>query len=482
MTPVRGGASGNSGNAGNVSEDGLFRVEDPLLFIACFGLGLLALLLFAALGTLKTRSADDFVLAGRQAGSWRVAGAIMGTLVGGASTIGTAQIAFLYGLSAWWFTLGAGLACLVLAVTLAGPLRQGQVVTIPEFLCRYHGRRAQVAASLFSALGMFVHIVAQLLACGALLASLCGLTLAQAVLVSALLVALVALAGGMGHAGPVGLVKLLLLYITMVGGGLWAFTLAGGWAGLTASFAPHPWFSLFGYGVEAGLADLLSMLVGVLSTQVYLQAVFTARGVREARRGALLSATLIPPLGLFGIAVGLFMRQSHPDLFSAQALPVFLLEYLPAPLAGLAFAVLLFAAVGTASGLTLGVGTTLQADILERLAPARKPLARARLVTAAVLLLALLLVLGNLGSYIMQWSFLSMGLRGAAVCLPLLAATLLGERTTRRGGALSIFLAAPTVLTVGLFSWTTMPPLYVGLLVSALAMTGGWLMERARAG
>jgi SSS family solute:Na+ symporter len=455
-------------------------VDGSLSFLACFTLGLTAMVLFAAVGTLKTRSADDFVLAGRRAGSWGVSGAIMGTLVGGASTIGTAQIAFLYGLSAWWFTLGAGLACLLLALTLAGPLRQGQVATIPEFLCRYHGQRAQVAASLFSALGMFIHIVAQLLACGALLASLFALTLAQAAFASSLLVALVALAGGMKNAGSVGLVKLLLLYITMVGGGVWAFALAGGWGGLTASFAPHPWFSLFGYGVKEGLSDLLSMLVGVLSTQVYLQAVFTARGVQEARRGALLSALLIPPLGLFGIAIGLFMRQSHPDLVSAQALPVFLLEYLPAPLAGLAFAVLLFAAVGTASGLTLGVGTTLQTDILERLAPSRSPLARVRLVTLAVLLLALLLVLGNLGTYIMQWSFLSMGLRGAAVCLPLLAATLLGERTTRRGGTISIFLAAPTVLVVGLCSWTAIPPLYVGLLVSALAMAGGWLLDRAR--
>ena len=32
----------------------------------------------------------------------------MGTLVGGSSTIGTAQLAFDYGISAWWFTLGGG--------------------------------------------------------------------------------------------------------------------------------------------------------------------------------------------------------------------------------------------------------------------------------------------------------------------------------------------------------------------------------------
>jgi solute:Na+ symporter, SSS family len=453
-----------------------------LPFLACFGIGLTVMMLLATTGAGKARSVDDFVLAGRSAGSWNVAGAIMGTLVGGASTIGTAQLAFLYGLSAWWFTLGAGLACLFLAFTLAGPLRQGEVATIPEFLARYHGRRAQVGASLFSAFGMFVHIVGQLLACGALLASLFGLSMFQAMLCSTLLVALAALTGGMRSAGLVGLVKLLMLYLTMVGSGILAFSLAGGWSGLTSTFAPYPWFSLFGYGVKEGVSDLLSMLVGVISTQIYLQAIFTARGVKEARRGALYSAVLIPPLGLFGIAVGLFMRQTHPDLASAQALPTFLLEYLPAPLAGLAFAILLFAAVGTASGLTIGVGTTLQADILERLVPARNRLAQMRLVTLGVLLLALLLVLGNLGSFIMQWSFLSMGLRGAAVCLPLLAATLLRERTTRSGGALSIYLAAPTVLVAGMLGWKTIPPLYLGLLVSLLAMGLGWFRERRKGG
>ena len=45
-----------------------------------------------------------------------VAGVIMGTLVGGSSTVGTAQLAFQFGMSAWWYTLGAGISCLILAL------------------------------------------------------------------------------------------------------------------------------------------------------------------------------------------------------------------------------------------------------------------------------------------------------------------------------------------------------------------------------
>ena len=37
-----------------------------------------------------------------------VAGTIMGIMVGGNATIGTAQLAFLYGLDAWWFCIELG--------------------------------------------------------------------------------------------------------------------------------------------------------------------------------------------------------------------------------------------------------------------------------------------------------------------------------------------------------------------------------------
>ena len=56
-------------------------------------------------------------------GSPIIAGIIMGTLVGGSSTVGTAQLAYTYGLSAWWFTLGGGLGCLILGLIYVKPLR-----------------------------------------------------------------------------------------------------------------------------------------------------------------------------------------------------------------------------------------------------------------------------------------------------------------------------------------------------------------------
>jgi SSS family solute:Na+ symporter len=69
----------------------------------------LSLIIFTGIYTgRKVKDAKDFSTGGYNAGAALVSGTIIGTLVGGSSTIGTAQLAFTNGLSAWWFTLGKG--------------------------------------------------------------------------------------------------------------------------------------------------------------------------------------------------------------------------------------------------------------------------------------------------------------------------------------------------------------------------------------
>jgi SSS family solute:Na+ symporter len=452
---------------------------DSPAFIATFLVTIVAMVAVAVRSSRTVRTAGDFSLAGRRLGTLDVAGGILGTLAGGASTIGTVQLAYLYGLSAWWFTLGSGIACLLLGLALAPALRRGLVATIPQFISRYHGERARVCASLFSATGMFVHIVAQLLACGALLSTLFGFSLFSGALIALVLTALFTVGGGMSSAGPLGLAKVLLLYLTMVTAGVLAVSKSGGLAAIQASLPAFPWFSIFGYGVKEGLSDFCSVLVGVISTQTYLQAVFSARDTTSARKGALLSALVIPPLGLLGIVVGLHMRLAAPGIDSAKALPLFLAGQLHPALAGIAFAALLITAIGTAAGLATGVGTTLMFDVVAKLKGAeRHELLLLRSLTLTALLGAFAILLFNLDSAIMRWSFLSMGLRGATLCIPLLLAIFLGDRTSARGGALSIYTAPAAVIVAGLLS-TALPPLYIGLAVSADAMLIGYASRRS---
>ena len=69
----------------------------------------LCIVLIALVSGWRVRSAAEFTVAGRRAGWSVVSGIIVGALVGGSSTVGTAQAAFVYGMPAWWYTLGSAI-------------------------------------------------------------------------------------------------------------------------------------------------------------------------------------------------------------------------------------------------------------------------------------------------------------------------------------------------------------------------------------
>jgi SSS family solute:Na+ symporter len=78
----------------------------------------------------------------------------------------------------------------------------------------------------------------------------------------------------------------------------------------------------------------------------------------------------------------------------------------------------------------------------------------------------------------LQWSFLSMGLRGATLCLPLLAAVFLRGRAPARAGALAIFLAPAGTVAAGLAGWPPIPPLYPGLGLALFLLLAGFWLEK----
>ena len=295
-------------------------------------------------------------------GSGIVAGIIMGTLVGGSSTVGTAQLAYNYGMAAWWFTLGAGIGCLILALKFAKPLRAASVPTLAGIIRQEYGSRVGFAASILNSIGTFINIISQLLAASAVILVLMpGAPVLVTVAVSAIVMVLYVVFGGTRGAGIVGLVKLVLLYVSMVACGILAFSKFGGLANVTGAIRALSaqtsinYSSLFSRGAGKDIGSGLSLVLGVLTTQTYAQGILAGRDDRTAVRGGLISAIMIPPIGIFGILVGLYMRTvADPSVFVAKtALTGFVLDYLPPLFGGIVLGALFIASVGTGAGLAL---------------------------------------------------------------------------------------------------------------------------------
>ena len=202
-------------------------------FVHLIGVVLTVALLLAVswLSGRHVKDARSFTTGGTS-GSWMVCGALLGTLAGGQSTIGTAQLAFSYGLSAWWFTIGAGLGALVLGLFFAGPLRNSGCSTLLEVVSREYGHKAETVGSLLFLVGIFISIVSQVISSSAMIGSLFGITTVWASIAGAVLIMLLVLYGGIRSAGSGGIVKLILLYLCSLAAGVVVWHIAGGLAGL----------------------------------------------------------------------------------------------------------------------------------------------------------------------------------------------------------------------------------------------------------
>lgn len=440
---------------------------------------LLLVIIIGWLSGKKVITANDFAVSAKQSTSPLVAGTIMGTLVGGASTVGTAQLAFLFGFSAWWFTLGGGIACFILGVFLAKPLRQKNFETIPRFLQEAYGEKAAIIAVLFIAAGMFVNIIPQILSSTALFTSMFPLWPWLASLITVSLMVFYVFFGGIWGTGYIGITKIALTYISLMIGGVLALKMLGGIGGMVAAFPSHPWLNLFGRSVNDDLAAAISLLMGVLSSQIYFQAIFSARDLKSARNGALISTMLGPLIGLAAIVIGLFMQANHPEINASLALPLFVVWYLNPWFAGVVQATLLLTAIGTGAGLSLGLSTMLCRDVYQRLHPEAddtRVLHSFRLLIIAILALALLIayIFGQNG-LILQWSYMSLSIRGAAVFFPLMAALFIKRKVSHTTAILAVVAGPASVIFGGILVPWDVNPMYLGLFVSLFIIVSGYL-------
>ena len=454
-----------------------------LAHLAGILLVLAVIILASYLSGRRVRSAADFSTGGRSS-SPLVAGAIMGTLVGGSSTVGTAQLAYTCGMSAWWFTLGAGLGCLALGLAYVKPLRATGCTTLVGIVGREYGRTADMLASGLSSLGMFINIISQLLSAVAVIAVIFP-RFGQwpALLFAAALMTAYVVFGGVLSASLVGMIKLLLLYAAVAAGAILALDLSGGFAALNAQLDPAQSWNLFYRGVGKDAGAGLALILGVITTQSYAQAVFSGRSDKAARQGALISAVMIPPIGIGGILIGLYMRVNYPELPARLAFPQFVIDFLPG--LPVVLGALFIAVVGTGAGLALGISSIVSKDILPNLRrfgswPERAAgsLTFNRGCIVAVLLLACCLSTGALGDVILNFAFMSMGLRGAVIFVPLTCALWLSGKIDRFWMTAAILVGPLLVLICGLLPGLEIDPLFPGILASAVLAAIGFLKGR----
>lgn len=420
----------------------------------------------------KVKDAKDFSSGGHNASSALVSGTIIGTLVGGSSTIGTAQLAFTNGLSAWWFTIGAGVGCLLLGIMFTKPLRKSKCDTIQQVITNEYGRKSGIITSVLASGGIMLNIVAQILAANALLSSMFGLSPEVCAIISVILMVCYVIFGGVLSTGVLGVIKLILIYISVILGAILAFKLSGGLVEIYNTLPHDKYFNFFSRGIGIDGGAFLSVVFGVLSTQTYVQAILCGKNDEASIKGALISSALIPPIGIGGILIGMYMRINYPTIASGQAFPLFIINNMPPLIGGAILATLLIALVGTGSGMALGFGTIITKDIYKKYinknADSKRELLVTRIVIFMSLVVSAMFTLGNLKSAVLTWGFMSMGLRGTVLLVPMITALFYKGKINSIYAILSSVFGFISFLICEIFFDIGMDSLIIGVTVSAV--------------
>lgn len=455
-----------------INLDSMFYISLFLTFLLVLGAGIYA--------ARKVKSAQDYSVGGHRASVAIVTGALIGTLIGGSATVGTAQLAFCVGLSAWWFTLGLGIGLIVMALFFVRPLRKYQMETIGQFLVSHFGERAGIITSVSSSIGIFFSIVASFLAAVHLLATVFGLAIVPSIGLTALIVLVTVWGGGIGGAGLVGIIKTVLVYGTLLVGGIGAYMMLGGLCGIEMLFPSMPWLRLDGVGVWKAIGDLIALIVGILTTQTYIQAVYSARSTTVAITSCLTAAAIVIPVGLPAVCIGMFMRVYHPEILPVNALPLYFMEYLPSWLGGAAIMGVLLSAIGSSSGLALGVGTMLSRDIISRFmarVSSQSLLQMNRICVLGVTLAASIVTYLNYDALVLTLNLYSMAFRASAIIVPMTLAVFCAGKIPR-ASAMYVMLGGLVPALISAMMSLGVSPIFFGIAGSGAVALGALIAKK----
>ena len=434
---------------------------------------LLAIAVVGYFAMKRIKNSEDFTVAGRKASPVMIAGTILGSCVGAGGTIGTAETAFKLGVVGWWQTLGLSIGCLILGLFLAQFLYKTRVETVPQVLIKTYGPKVGPITSIFSAIAIFLSILSQTKGFIPLLVSIIPMPIAYAAAISVVVILIYVLFGGIFGTSMGGILKMAMIYMTLIISAIVAYIELGGISGMTATFSYDPWFNMFARGPATDIAIGLGFALGVLVTQTYVQAVLSARDAKAARNGAILSAILTFPIGIFGVLVGLYMKTQYPSIIAAQALPKFLIIHFHPVFAGLCIGAMMLAAIGSNAGLTLGISTSLSRDIYKKLFRTKASDKEMMLVLRSIMIITCVLsaifAVTKAGELIQTFIFLSFGMRTCVFLVPMMFAFYYKGRLTNEAG-LAAVLAGPLVnIYMNLAKPISLDPIYGGLGASFIA-------------
>ena len=417
----------------------------------------------------KKQSNSDFLMAGKSLGPLMLAGTLFAANTGGASTTGIASNVYLYGVSACWYVIAAGIGFVIVSF-IAPYFRKAKANTVPEIVSKRYGKSAHIFTAFTSILALFMATGAQIIATASIINVVTGLDFNIAAIVTTVVVILYTMIGGFKSVAAANMMHVLFITVGMtiamfiivnnpaVGGfgalferGKEVSSMAGNGLDLT---------SLTKIGIPTVLGYIAMYCMTFPTGQEIVQTYCSAKNGRAAKLGSVIAGLLSAACAVVPAIIGLVAYACIDGYATAglqkNALAEATITFAPAIVAGVVLAAIVAATMSSASGNMIGTATMFTNDVFipyikkgERNEQQEIWISRIAMVVVGLVGLIVALTASNIINVMMgAFALRSAGPFAAFMC------GLFYKNVTRRAGFISI-LAGTVVAAIWIYALHT---------------------------
>lgn len=345
---------------------------------------------------------------------------LMSEFIGTTASVGTAQQAYISGVSAAWNVVVLGIGFLLYSLLLARKFNESGENTISGALARVYGNKVKLATSVIMICALQIVAISTYGSGGAVLAPLLSVSRSTAIIITGFVAVLYVSLGGMRSVIYTNVIHAILKYFGVMIALVFAFSMAGGVERIV-EVSPSKIFSVSGVGWSQIFAWLVAGVGAVFSTQYVVQAISTVPDGAKATRASFYAALLLIPFGVAAALVGVAASVAFPGIKPIQAFPEVIANMgnLSASIVVAGLAGSLF---GTISALSIGTATLIYKDfylpITGKSGEEGSSLTFVRIATIIVGLLPIPLAI--MSTEIVAVTFLAKSLRASLAILVLL--------------------------------------------------------------
>lgn len=343
-------------------------------------------------GYRRTRTAADFIVAGRTLGALVGGATLAASQISAGTFVGTVGLHYTAGVCFIWVWPGAWLGWVVSSVFVAPKLRESGALTVPDYLARRYGPSARTLSTLLIAIAYTVFLVAQFKAAGIIVHAVLGWPewVGMALVLASTMV--YSLLGGLHGSARIDLLQGIVMLAGVIGAVPYMLGHLGGLNGLAADLSTiDPRLTGWFYGWRQLLAFGASFGLSLATTPLEITRFISMRDTKTARYAIGVAFVFQAVIGVAIMLIGLSMRALFPALASGDLASSVMAAHVLPPIAGSLLIVAAFSAImGTTNAVLLVASACVVHDVYVPLVnPAATDRTMLAMTRAVIVLLAI---------------------------------------------------------------------------------------------